>query len=359
MSSSYMESNLNALSRKTGAHKVTKMWFGNLKLLPKGPININEIKESVGEITSGFLVICGYTQDSWYVKDEMDLHSYFVYKEDLDIYTVDSLDDLYQKYMDYNKNWRVGIRKKKSCYVLNNPVNETYEVYNDPKYPMINYGVAVPLGMSVIKFDNRFDRDLYIRELDSLYSNSSYKAASTISSGLKDGQSIIISDGSYMNDVCCYTYYTITNKSISQGSKVINPSNVNKAVLIAEVMGIQNAIRDAKESGATDIVCYYDNTSVVDIFNSNRTNNVEEIKKFKSFMRHIEKCNISVKFVEIHPKTGKTRNEENKARMYFHNSCDKRCKEMIGLYTKNYTGYCITDTATGVNLSDLVCSQGR
>lgn len=302
----------------------------------------------------GYLIIDTITEQTWFAHDTLCLNKNFIYREDIKIFEVSSRDEIIKIYREYNDNWSPGMVTGKCCYILDNPGNETYEVYYDSNYPSLHYGKATPSGCFIHKYKNRFHRDMAILELDELYTNSSHKDANEIADkALKPNQAIVISDGAWMNNVCAYSYFIIDKDSIKRQSAVHIPSEPDQAVLIAELKGGLESLRDCYLHKKTDITYYYDNTSIVNVFNNRKTEYIDEVKEFKDFMVKLNNEGYKINFVEIHPKTDENKDKENKALMYFHNCCDNECRYLSEVFKRDYKIYATMGNKEGKSLSEV------
>ena len=181
-----------------------------------------EIKEHLDEAAfnaliqgAGYLVFCPTTAQMWYAHDKLCLDRNFIYREDLDILTVSGETGVFEWFNDRVKDINFGIQTCKKCYILDNPGNETYEVYSDSNYPSVKYGKATPQGCFVHVYANRFHRDMAILELDDLYANSSNKQAGKLTAkAFGPREAIIVSDGAWMREQATFSYYYLDDKSV-------------------------------------------------------------------------------------------------------------------------------------------------
>lgn len=301
----------------------------------------------------GYLVWCGDTAQTWYAATDLILNKNFIYRDDLVIDAFESKDAAWSSYETKGHMANPGIHTRKTCYILDNPANETYEVFYDATYPSRQYGQSTPKGCFVHKYLNRFHRDMAILQLDDLYGNSSaHDASKLIASQLKSNQAIIVSDGAYMKDSISSAFYYIDNDSVIKFVEGTLPSEETQAVLISEINGAFRALEICQMRGKTDIFYYYDNTSILNVFKNRKTEYIEEIRRYKSLCNQFVAMGIKVRFMEIHPKTGEDRTHENKALMFFHNSCDAECRVMSDIYKKNYKVHATLGERTGTNLKD-------
>ena len=298
--------------------------------------------------SEGYLVWCADTHQTWYAYDKLCLDSNFIYRLDLEIVEVNDNATAYYWYKERGGSYQNGIIERKTCYILDMPGNETYEVYFDSNMPMLKYGKATPNGSFVHKYPNRFHRDMAILTLDKLYSESSKKAASKkIRQELKDNEAVIISDGAWMREVCSNAFWYLDNESAVKFTEGHLPTEVDQAVLISEIKGATNALRYCMMMEKKKIHYYYDNTSIVNIFRNRKQEYIEEVKTYKDLLEKMDKEGYSVEFIELHPKTDKEHAEDNLALMYFHNSCDSECRIMCDIFKKNYRDNAIQDGNTG------------
>lgn len=301
------------------------------------------------ERDEGFLVYCSSMGSVWWAPTIECLNANFIYRYDLEITPVTDLDLARERYEQITENWKPGQIPRLTCYILDNPADETYEVYYDTAYPSLKYGMATPNGMFIHKYPNRFHRDMAILELDKLYADSSEKAAKRLQ-GRKFGQdeAVIISDGCWMREVCSSSYWYIDNSSMLQMTEGHLPSEPTQAVLISEILGAVNALKMCIQRGKKTITYYYDNTSILNVFKNRKTEYIEEIKEYKDLCEDMLRNGYVVSFVELHPKTGEDRQDENKALMYFHNLCDANCRSMSKIYNRNYADYVRMEKKEGI-----------
>lgn len=294
------------------------------------------IASKVGD-GNGYLVWCQNTMQLWYAHSELCLNQNFIYREDLNIFETGSVTEVQKAYTKFMDTVNPAIITKKRCYILDNPAAETYEVYYDAGYPSAKYGKATPNGMFIHKCDNRFHRDMRIMEFDKLYAESSKKRASEmIDAEMGADEAIIVSDGSWMKETCASAFYYLDNTSIVKLAYAALPTEPEQAVLIAEINGATHALRYCMMAGKKKITYYYDNTSIVNIFRNRKTEYIEEVKAYKSLVEKMDQEGYEITFVELHPKTGDDRATANAGLMFFHNYCDKECRELSDIFKKSY-----------------------
>ena len=285
----------------------------------------------------GYAVWCHDTLQLWYAPTKLCLDQNFIYRGDLQVFPIDKADDLIDTYNNFVAKVNPGIITKKRCYILDNPAAETYEVYYEAAYPSMKYGKATPNGMFIHKYDDRFHRDMRIMELDKLYADSSKKeAGEIIYQNMNKDEAIIVSDGSWMKETCASAFYYIDNTCITKQSHAALPSEPEQAVLIAEINGAAAALRYCQMRGKKKIKYYYDNTSIINIFRNKKTEYIEEVKEYKQLVEKMDSEGFDITFIELHPKTGEDRNAANAGLMFFHNYCDKECRELSDIFKKDY-----------------------
>lgn len=288
-----------------------------------------------------FLVYCKWSDQLWYSKDRTNLNMNFIYRDDLDIIEIHNFTEFLEVYGQHNhpvvdKDNPLQ-RPSTACWILDNPANESYEVYNVSAYPSLKYGKATPTGMFVHRYQNRFYRDMAILELDDLYSNQSSKqAGKLVSEPMKGSEAIIISDGAWMKNSCSSAFIYIDNTTVVRQTVGHLPSEVDQGVLISEIVGATEALRYCMAKNKKRIKYYYDNTSILNVFKNRKTEYISEIKEYKDLLQKMDEDAYQVEFIELHPKTDENRDKENKALMFFHNMCDRDCREMTDIYTKDY-----------------------
>jgi hypothetical protein len=254
----------------------------------------------------------------------------------------------------YIKDLRPGVQTRKTCYILDIPGNETYEVYYESNYASLKYGMATPTGTFIHKYPNRFHRDMAILELDKLYSESSVKKASKqIEKALKPNEAIVISDGAWLKNVCASAVWYIDATSAIKMTEGIIPTEQDQAVLIAEIRGATNAFQLCMAKGKKKIRYYYDNTSILNVFRNRKTEYIEEVKQYKELLEEMDRNGYQVTFIELHPKTGEDRIDDNKALLFFHNSCDAECRSMTDIFKKDYKSYAGVDEKEGKSYSTI------
>lgn len=284
-----------------------------------------------------YLVWCGWSEDLWWAPTLKCLNQNFVYRDDLDIYEVKGTEEAYTKARDVTSSLRPGVIPTKSCYILDDPANETYEVYSDPTFSKVKYGKTTPDGMLVHKYKNRFHRDLAILELDHLYSEqSSRHAGKLVVRGYADDEAIVISDGCWLKNSCAMSFVYLDNGNVVQFTRGFTPSDQEQGVLIAEIVGAREAIQYAASQGKKRITYYYDNVSILNVFRNKSTEYLREVTEYKQMLEELNSQDVEVLFVDIHPKTDNNRQDENRALMLFHNMCDSNCRRMSDLYKKDY-----------------------
>ena len=299
--------------------------------------------------TVGYLVVCEFTREAWYAPTKECLDSNFIYRDDLEIYEVTESESLYKLWNATGCNlWNQGIMSSKFCYILDNPANETYEVYNDSNYPALKYGKSTPNGMFVHKYENRFHRDMAILELDNVYDEQSKRRAQEMTKQeLKSNEAIIISDGCWQREVCASSYWYLDNIEIIHLTSGKIPSEPDQAVLISEISAATLALQMCMARYKKKITYYYDNTSILNVFRNRKTEYIREIVEYKELLEKMNSSGYSINFVELHPKTGENRENENKALMYFHNDCDRSCREMTSIFRKDYHSFAYSGNTEG------------
>ena len=322
----------------------------DLVFLPKGNIDAAVAQVSVG----GFMVWCGNTQEMWFAPTKLCLDQNFIYRKDLEIIEVTSIDDAKIFYEDRSGYLLPGVITRKKCYILDNPAGECYEVYYESNYPSMKYGKATPSGMFVYNYENRFHRDMAIVELDELYSTASKKTAeSLVAKKLKPNEAIVISDGAWLKETCSSACYYIDVDSMLNLVSGKIPSEPDQAVLISEITGATLALGICHAKGKRCITYYYDNTSIVNVFKNRKTEYIEEIKAYKELLETMDKEGYSVTFVELHPKTGEGDAVDNKALCFFHNNCDRECREIADIFKKDYKTVAMAGERNGRAYSDV------
>lgn len=295
-----------------------------------------------------------HTKQTWYAHDEACLNKNFIYRDDLEIQQLPSIECLESFYAKHNASVTPGILTAKFCYILDIPGNETYEVYYESNYPSLKYGKATPSGMFVHKYANRFHRDMAILELDDLYTTSSTKAAAEITAKkFKQNEAIIISDGAWMKEVVSSAYYYIDAESVIKMCEGCLPSDKDQAVLISEIKAATNALLMCKARGKKVIWYYYDNTSILNIFRNRKMEYLDEVKKYKELCEELLTTGHKVTFIELHPKTDDNKDSLNKALTFFHNGCDSECRIMCDIVKKDYSKFAMAADRTGKGYAEV------
>lgn len=302
----------------------------------------------------GFVIYCSWSEDTWFCPTRKCLDTNFIYRNDIDIYEVEDDELAYQTAVKLTGDLYPGVVPKKVCYVLDDPGNETYEVYYDVNFPKAKYGKTTPNGMFIHRYANRFHRDMFILEIDAYYSNSSSKqAGKLVSKGYDVDEAIIISDGCWLRNSCASSFVYLDKTDVVSQTRGFLPSEPEQSVLIAEIVAAMDAIRYAVNRDKKNITLYYDNSSIINVFRNRRMEYLPEIVEYKQLLTSLSDTSISLTFTDIHPKSGENREEENKALMYFHNMCDRSCREMTEVFKKDYrsiasNGSKVGDSVTGV-----------
>ncbi len=306
------------------------------------------------ESEGGYLIWCANTQQMWYALTKLCLNQNFIYRDDLEILEIADTVTAYAWLSERLKDVNFGIITCKKCYILDNPGNETYEVYYESNYPAIKYGKATPQGCFVHAYPNRFYRDMAILELDDLYANSSNKAAGKLTARpFAKNEAIIISDGAWMKDICSSSYYYLDDKSLVHYTEGTVPSEPDQAVLIAEINGAYLALKKCMEHAKGAITYYYDNTSILNVFKNHKTEYISEVKRYKDLLEKMYNMGYKINFVELHPKTGENRDTDNKALQFFHNRCDAACREMADICKKDYKAFTVNGSKDGKTLAAI------
>ena len=191
-----------------------------------------------------------------------------------------------------------------------------------------------------------------ILELDDLYSNqSSKKAGRIVAKPYGDDEAIIVSDGAWMKNSCSSSYVYLDKAILLEQTIGHIPSEEDQAVLISEIVGATEALRQCVARKKKKITYYYDNTSILNVFRNRKTEYIREIKEYKDLLEDMNKKGYNVNFIELHHKTGEDRDKDNKALMFFHNLCDHRCRDMADMFTKDYHSFATTQPRDGKSYS--------
>lgn len=281
------------------------------------------------------MVWCANTSQTWLAPTKLCMDQNFIYREDLEI-ILDKKEGI-EFYKEHGAKVVPGIAVRRSCYILDSPADEHYELYYDTNYPALKYGKATPNGMFIHKCRDRFHRDMKVMELDKIYDESSRQRASAMTKEpMGIDEAIIISDGCFMKNVCASAYYYLDNVSMIKMAQGIIPSEPDQAVLISEIAGATSALEMCRLKGKKKITYYYDNTSILNVLRNRKTEYIQEIVTYKKLLEELDGDGYDIMFVELHPKTGEDRADVNKALMYFHNFCDKECQDMTRVFSKDY-----------------------
>ena len=294
------------------------------------------------------VVWCNDTLQTWLAIDKLCLDQNFIYREDLEIIIPEKLSEIVEFYSQRGANVNPGIVTRKTCYIIDSPANESYEVYYDTNYPALKYGKATPNGMFIHKCRNRFHRDMKIIELDNLYNAESADCASKLTKKpLGENEAIIISDGCFLQDTCACAYHYLDSSTLIKFAQGIVPTEATQAVLIADLCGATSALEMCYAKGKKSITYYYDNTSIINVFRNRKTEYIQEVIAYKELVKKMDAEGFDIKFVELHPKTGDDRDQTNKALMFFHNYCDKECTDMARIFAKDYRSIAMSDNSEG------------
>lgn len=294
------------------------------------------------------VVWCADTLQTWIAPDKLCLDQNFIYREDLEIICPDGVDTAWGFYRDRGGQVNPGIATRKTCYILDSPADEHYEVYYDSNYPALKYGKATPNGMFVHKCRDRFHRDMKLMELDNLYQEASMqRAAEYTKKSLSANEAVIVSDGCFMKNVCTSAYYYLDSTTLIKMSQGIIPTEPDQAVLISEVSGAMSALQMCQLKGKKSIRYYYDNTSILNVLRNRKTEYIAEIVAYKKLLEELDRTGFGITFIELHPKTGEDRETANKALMFFHNYCDKECQDMARIFAKDYRSIAVSDGSEG------------
>lgn len=304
--------------------------------------------------TEGYLVWCAWSEQMWWAHSKLCLDQNFIYREDIDILDISNSDEPFTWYSEKTAGVEQGIYPSRKCYILDNPGNETYEVYHDSNYPSLHYGRSTPKGCFIHCYPNRFHRDMAILELDDLYTNSSLKEAAKLTEkNLGVDEAIIVSDGAWMKESCSSTFFYMDNMSVVKQTEGFLPTDGDQAVLIAEINGAYRALKMCMERQKRKIRYYYDNTSILNVFRNRKTEYIEEVKRYKDLLEKMDNYGYVIEFIELHPKTGEDRETDNRALQYFHNGCDMACREMCDIYSKDYKAFASADDKKGKTYSEF------
>lgn len=306
------------------------------------------------ELSKGYIIYDVNTFDTFIAPTEKCLNANFIFREDLIIKQYEGFDGAYECYKEMGGKQPAGVLSRKTCYILDNPADETYEVYYDSTYPSRVYGQATPKGCFVHKYKNRFHRDMAILTLDATYTVSSKKMAQKLTKKkMGENEAIVISDGAYMKDSITSAVVYIDNQSVFKLTQGTLASEKEQSVLIAEINGAYNALKMCQLNKKTKITYYYDNTSILNVFKNRKTEYIEEIKRYKDLLINMSEQGYSVEFIEVHPKTDENKKNENQAVLYFHNRCDDECREMCELYSRDYVSYVQSNNKKGQDFKDF------
>lgn len=301
-----------------------------------------------GPTTPYAIVWCACTMQTWIAVDKLCLDQNFIYREDLEIIKPDGVDMAWAFYKDRGGVVNPGISTRKTCYILDSPADEHYEVYYDTNYPALKYGKTTPNGMFIHKCKDRFHRDMKIMELDKMYQEESAQRANKMTKKqLGINEAIIVSDGCFMKNVCASAYYYMDSVSLIKMSQGIIPTEPDQAVLISEISGATSALQMCYMKGKRKVTYYYDNTSILNVLRNRKTEYIAEVVIYKQLLEEMDRSGFQVTFVELHPKTGEDRENTNKALMFFHNYCDKECQDMTRIFGKDYRSIAIGDDSEG------------
>lgn len=326
----------------------------DLVILPRTFDDRTRSMFDVEKSDGGYVVWCADTQDVWYAPTKLCLDQNFIYRKDLIIKPAESAQNAYEIALEFVKDLIPGVDTRRQCYILDDPANETYEVYYDSAWPVKKYGKTTPDGMFILKFKNRFHRDMAIMEMDANYTKqSARKAGKLLQKEYGPNEVILISDGCLMRNSCAASVVYIDCDSLFSITEGFNPSEPEQGVLIAEIRGATNALRFARSKGKKDITYYYDNTSILNVYRNRKTEYIREVVEYKQLLEEMDDEGFNVKFVELHPKTGEERRNENRALMYFHNKCDNDSRDMSIIYKRDYKTIASAGNKEGSSYKDV------
>lgn len=307
-----------------------------------------------------YVVCCKESHDLWLCLSEQILDANFLYRGDLDIYALMDYKNLVDILYVLIGKYATGREFSKVCYILDNPVAEEYTPYSNPSYPYNKYKKKTPIGMQVLRFDNRFDRDVVIAELEKKYRDKPAKsAAELVSKELNQNAAIIVSDGATSFGASMSAYWYLDSDKLEHNCIAFKPSVVEQGSLLGEIVAATRALKTCYDNNKTVIDYYYDNKAIVNILNSKRLSDIPEIMEYKELCEKLHEEGFIVTYKELHPKRGSHRNNSNPALLYFHNSCDKACTDIANLYRSKCTQVAASDTSTGVKYSDTVKPKKR
>lgn len=303
---------------------------------------------------TGYLIFCEWSAQMWYAPTKLCLDQNFIYRDDIEIFEVSDVEVALRWVNECLDDVNFKIVTSKVCYVLDNPCNETYEVYHDSNYAALKYGKSTPQGCMVHRYPNRFHRDMAILEFDNLYANSSAKVAGKFTAKpFTAREAIIVSDGAWMKEQATFSFFYLDDKSVIHCTEGCIPSEPDQAVLIAEINGAYWALKKCMERAKGDITYYYDNTSILNVFKNRKTEYIEEVKRYKELLEKMHNMGYKINFVELHPKTGEHRDTDNKALQLFHNRCDAACRDMADLCKKDYRAHASNGSKDGKQFSKV------
>lgn len=295
-----------------------------------------------------YCVFCKDTAQMWFAPTENCLNRNFIYRDDLIIKYVRLNEEVAEFWNVHMTALGTGVVLRKSCYILDIPMNETYEVYYQSDYPTTRYGAATPKGASVIKCRDRFHRDAVILQLENKYANSSMKSAGEYTGReFEKDEAIIVSDGAWWKEKIASSVFYLDSDSVIHFTEGGLPSDAKQGIIIAEIKAATNALSLCYQHRKRKITYYYDNTNILNVFKNTRTEYIPEIKEYKRLCEKMYKYGYEINFVELHPKTGENRDVENKALMYFHNQCDAACSSMCDLVKKDYKMFAANGNVKG------------
>lgn len=307
----------------------------------------------------GYFIWCEDTKETWYAPDTKVLDDNFLFRGDLTIIEVTDVQRAKQEVLNHNEGLFPGEVTRKSCYVLDNPSIEKYEVFYDPAYVTQRYGTCSPKGTCVLRYKDRFARDADILKLDKKYTTTSALEANRVVSELLDRkQAIIVSDGAMANSNISSTFIYIDDSGVVKQSESRLPSDVTQGVIIAEIRGAYNALSLCYSRRKTNITYYYDNTAIVDILSNTKNNSIPEVRKYRELCAKMDAAGYSINFVDVHPKRG-DHTADNKAVLFLHNLCDSSCTDMLDLFNKNYAGHAVQSKADGKTYNSIKRKGGR
>ena len=293
--------------------------------------NVVAMLESVVTLPA-FFIWCEDTLQMWCAPTEDCLNTSFIYRGDLEIAIIEDVSQITDYYEERAAKLQPGSVTSKKCFILNNPPAETYEVYYASNYPVMRYGKVTPDGMTVMAFNNRFERDAAILKLEEHYSRiSKGSARSLVKKAMTTEEAVIVSDGCVAGNIGACAAVYIDMFGVTKQVRSLKFTSDRTNVLIAELEGALLAFRICAGNRKKKVTYYTDNRAVLEVIQGTQANN-KVAQKLQQIISKLRLDGANITCLEVHPKNKKVHGTGDKAIQHFHNLCDKECTAMLDLH---------------------------